>query len=391
MADDVPSYVSEIQAIGAVPKILETVAAMTGLRFVCIAHVTQDSWTACAVLDGLEFGLKPGGALDVTTTLCEQVRDTEEAVIIDSVRDSARYHDHHTPRIYGFQSYFSIPVFRPGGQYFGTLCGLDPEPARLTGETTVSTLTLFAELISKQLEAEHARGQAQNELLTERETAELREQFIAVLGHDLRTPLSAIQSGAEILLLKHQDSVTREVAQRIRRCASRMAALVGDVVDFTRGRMGSGIALDLRDTPNADLFLRQVVDELCDVYPERQIDSSIEAPMQFRCDPDRLSQLLSNLLKNAVVHGDEAQPIVVDAHIDKGMFALHVVNGGPGLPADVVTQLFKPYWRAASRQGSEGLGLGLYIVDRIARGHHGTVAVNSADGVTEFIFTMPAA
>ena len=70
MAGSVQSCVDEIQAIGAVPKILETVAAMTGLRFVCIAHVTQDSWTACAVLDKLEFGLKPGDPLDVTTTLC---------------------------------------------------------------------------------------------------------------------------------------------------------------------------------------------------------------------------------------------------------------------------------------------------------------------------------
>ena len=391
MADDVPSYVSEIQAIGAVPKILETVAAMTGLRFVCIAHVTQDSWTACAVHDGLEFGLKPGGVLDITTTLCEQVRDTEEAVVIDHVRESARYHDHHTPRIYGFQSYFSIPVFRPGGQYFGTLCGLDPEPVRLTGETTVSTLTLFAELISKQLESEQVRGQVHSDLLSERETAELREQFIAVLGHDLRTPLGAIRSGAEILLLKTQDQVTRQVAERIRRSTTRMAALVDDVVDFTRGRMGGGIALGLRPEADADLFLRQVVDELCAVYPERRIDTNIEPGLALRCDPDRLSQLLSNLLKNALVHGSVAEPIVVDAHVDKGMFVLRVSNGGADLPAEVMEQLFRPYWRAASAHGSEGLGLGLYIVDQIARGHQGKVAVTSSGGVTAFTFTMPAA
>ena len=155
MAISALSCVEEIQAIGAVPKILETVAAMTGLRFVCIAHVTQDSWTACAVLDKLEFGLKPGDLLDVATTLCEEVRDTSAAVIIDHVRESARYHDHHTPRIYGFQSYFSIPVFRPDGRYFGTLCGLDPEPKRLSDTVTVSTLQLFTELIAKQLESEH--------------------------------------------------------------------------------------------------------------------------------------------------------------------------------------------------------------------------------------------
>ena len=403
MADDVPSCVSEIQAIGAVPKILETVAAMTGLRFVCIAHVTEDSWTACAVLDQLEFGLKPGSGLDLSTTLCQQVRETEQAVIIDHVRDSARYHDHHTPRLYGFQSYFSIPVLRPGGQYFGTLCGLDPEPARLTGETTVSTLTLFAELISKQLEAEQARAQVQHELLSERETAELREQFIAVLGHDLRTPLGAILSGAEILLLKHHDQVTRQVAERIRRSTARITALIDDVVDFTRGRMGGGIALGLRLEADTDLFLRQVVDELCDLYPGRRIDSNIAPALALRCDPDRLSQLLSNLLKNALVHGSDAALIVVDAHLDKGMFVLRVANGGADLAPEVLEQLFRPFWRGSasnaasnatsstSSHGGEGLGLGLYIVDQIARGHQGKVTVSSTGGTTAFTFTMPAA
>ena len=116
MAVDLRKSVDEIQAIGAVPKILETVAAMTGLGFVCIAHVTNDAWITCAVLDKLEFGLKPGDELDVTTTLCEEVRDTGRSVIIDHVAESTQYAGHHTPRIYGFQSYFSIPVFRTDGR-----------------------------------------------------------------------------------------------------------------------------------------------------------------------------------------------------------------------------------------------------------------------------------
>ena len=157
---DVPTHVadhvSEIQGIGAVPRILDTVAAMTGLRFVAIAHVTASSWTACAVHDRLDFGLRPGDTLDVDTTICSEVHATRQAVIIDSVRHSERYREHYTPRIYGFQSYFSIPIFRPDGFYFGTLCGLDPEPARLSDGATAATLALFAELISNQLESERS-------------------------------------------------------------------------------------------------------------------------------------------------------------------------------------------------------------------------------------------
>ena len=143
--------VAEVQAISAVPDIMHTLAELTGLRFICVAHVTDATWTACAIMDQLDFGLKPGDPLDVTTTLCEDVRDTGMAIVIDSVDDSPTYRDHATPLLYGFKSYFSLPLFRPCGAYFGTLCGLDPHPASLSNKTTVTTMRLFAELISKQL------------------------------------------------------------------------------------------------------------------------------------------------------------------------------------------------------------------------------------------------
>lgn len=146
--------VTEVQAIKAVPDILETLADLTGLGFICVAHVTATTWTACAILDRLDFGLQPGDPVDVTTTLCEDVRDTGQAIVIDSVEDSDRYRDHQTPAMYGFRSYFSMPLFRPGGAYFGTLCGLDLAPASLSNKTTVTTMRLFAELISKQLAAQ---------------------------------------------------------------------------------------------------------------------------------------------------------------------------------------------------------------------------------------------
>ena len=153
--------VAEVQAISAVPDIMHTLAELTGLRFVCVAHVAETSWTACAIVDRLGFGLKPGDPLDVTTTLCEDVRDSGLAIVIDSVDDSPVYKQHPTPLMYGFKSYFSLPLFRPCGAYFGTLCGLDPNPAALSNKTTVTTMRLFAELISKQLKtAEQATRDA---------------------------------------------------------------------------------------------------------------------------------------------------------------------------------------------------------------------------------------
>lgn len=388
MAVDLRKSVDEIQAIGAVPKILETVAAMTGLGFVCIAHVTNDAWITCAVLDKLEFGLKPGDELDVTTTLCEEVRDTGRSVIIDHVAESTQYAGHHTPRIYGFQSYFSIPVLRTDGRYFGTLCGLDPKPIKLSDPVTVSTLHLFAELISKQLDAENRQQAARSDLSSERETAELREQFIAVLGHDLRTPLGSIALGADLLALKVADPALLPVVERIRRSARRMASLVDDVMDFTRGRMGSGIRLKLRRHDSVHLTLEQVIDEMRGLHPERVIAASIPDLLCLDCDPERLAQLLSNLLANALVHGNAGTPVHIDARHEDGKFVLSVSNEGQELPPEVIAQLFKPYWRATSRPGSEGLGLGLYIVDQIARAHGGKIDVTSSAGRTAFTFTL---
>lgn len=385
---ELPVAVREIQAIGAIGQILETVAMITGLGFVAVAHVTDHSWTTCAVLDKLGFGLKVGDGLDVSTTLCDEVRTSASTIVIDDVGESAQYRDHHTPRIYGFQSYFSIPVFRPDGTYFGTLCGLDPAPAALSLPATVSTLELFAQLISKQLESERLHAAARDELLTERETSELREHFIAVLGHDLRTPLGALQNGVDLLRLKHPDPAILPLLHRMGRSIDRMNALVDDVVDFTRGRMGGGIALNMRSETSLASALGQVIDELRELHPERAIVASMATPVQLPCDAGRLGQLLSNLVKNAIVHGCAETPIRVDVGAGEGRFTIAVSNRSTTLSPERLPQLFKPFWRASSGGAHEGLGLGLYIVAEIARSHGGAMDVTLEDGLVTFVFSM---
>jgi signal transduction histidine kinase len=382
------TYVREIEAIGAVPKILETVASLTGVGFVAIAHVAETSWTACAVWDKLDFGLEAGDGLDVTTTLCEDVRSTRHSIVIDHVEVSEQYRDHPTPRIYGFQSYFSIPITRRDGSYFGTLCGLDPRPMTLSAPAMLSTLELFADLVSGQLETERLHAATQTDLSDERETAELREQFIAVLGHDLRTPLNALQNGVDLLGLKTRDDATRQILGRMGRSVGRMSALVDDLVDFTRGRMGGGIAVNLRPESALDVQLGQVIAELRAIHPEADIVAIIQPAISLRCDAGRLCQLLSNLVKNAIVHGAARAPVQVLVTATNKRLYMSVTNDGNPLPPHVVQQLFKPDWRSPSSTRHEGLGLGLYIVAEIARAHHGAIDVASLDGKVCFTFSM---
>ncbi|MYM21746.1 GAF domain-containing protein [Duganella sp. FT135W] len=385
MGQSLDADIATIEKISAVPTILEAVAEMTGLGFVCVARVTADSWHTCAVLDKLNFGLKVGAALDVTTTLCEEVRDTRSAVIIDSVKDSELYRDHHTPRMYGFQSYFSIPLFRPSGEYFGTLCGLDPVKAELTETTTRNTLMLFAELISRQLASEVVLVEAQAALSDEMKTAKMREQFIAMLGHDIRTPLSTLMNGTEILR-HHAPPSLKPLLDTMKRSSQRIATLVDEVTDFTRGRMGGGISLNLRHESQLEVPLQQAIAELRSVHPQREIIAELPPGLALLCDASRLVQLLSNLLKNAIVHGDPLSPVYVTVRQSNGIFELAVTNSGPAIPEGVQAQLFKPFWRASQAAAGQGLGLGLFIASEIAISHGGVLEVVSTDSATTFTY-----
>lgn len=382
----IESDLATIARIEAVPTILEAVAELTGLRFVCIARVTATTLYFCALLDKLNFGFKVGDSVDVKTTLCEKVRERQAPIIIDSVADS-EFGSHQAPRIYGFQSYFSIPLYRPNGEYFGTLCGLDPEVAELETEAMRKTLGLFAELIARQLANEVVLGQTRVALNDAIETSILREQFIAVLSHDVRTPLSTMLNGIETLG-QYVQPAAQPLLDTMRRSGKRISALVDDVSDFARGRMGGGISLNLRHESNLEQTLKQVIDELRQVHPGRTIEATMPTGVALLCDAPRMAQLLSNLVKNAIEHGAANMPVAVNLVASGGVFQLSVTNVGVPIAPEIQAQLFKPFWQGSKAGSRKGLGLGLFIASEIARSHGGTLEVNSADGKTTFIYRV---
>jgi len=375
---DANTAVELIGRIGAVPALLQVVSSLTGLRFAAVARVTSDSWTACAVHDGLNFGLTAGSELDVATTLCSVVRDSGRTVVINHASTDPLFCEHQTPKMYGFESYISVPIFRAGGEYFGTICALDPLPAMVNDPKILATLALFAELISSQLEAQEREQKAQNALLDARETAELREQFIAVLGHDIRNPLSSIRMGVETLMRRSQNERDAGILGRIHSSSQRIAGLIDDVLDLARGRLGGGIPVAIEPAPALAQVLGHVVAEVQSAHPEQQIRWSTGPLEPVHCDTARVSQVLSNLLANAVQHSEPGQPVTASASMRGGVFELRVENYGPPIPEDVFPRLFQPYYRGPEGSPRSGLGLGLYIVAEVARSHHGDVDVTSS-------------
>src|SRR5271165_2587761 len=159
-------------------------------------------------------------------------------------------------------------------------------------------------------------------LLDERRTSELREQFIAVLGHDLRNPLAAISAGTELLLKTPLSEKASRMVHVIRASVTRMSGLIDDVLDFARGRLGSGLALDYTNNEPLEPVLRQVIAELQTSFPNRSIEAEIALRDPVICDRVRIAQLLSNLLGNALTYGAAAMPIKVQATTDANILEL---------------------------------------------------------------------
>ncbi|MDB5586820.1 MAG: histidine kinase [Devosia sp.] len=388
MSADFQHDIDAVKGIEAVPTILEVVCRTTGMGFAAVARVTEDRWIACQVLDNIDFGLKSGGELRVETTICHEIRQTGDAVVIDHVDNDPAFRNHHTPLQYGFQSYISMPITLPGGRFFGTLCAIDPRPARLQTPEVIGMFKLFAELIGYHLEAAEKLNSSEAHLLTERQTSELREQFIAVLGHDLRNPLASIQAGTNLLLKRPLDDKAITIVKLMQSSVSRMGELIENVLDFARGRLGNGLAL--RDeSAEIEPLLSQVIAELRASWPDRAIQTEFALDRQVVCDRVRIAQLFSNLLGNALTHGAPDQAVRVGASTRNGAFELWVANAGEPIDPATLGRLFQPFYRGHVQASQQGLGLGLYIASQIAAAHGGTLEVTSSDAETRFTFVMP--
>jgi phosphoserine phosphatase RsbU/P len=235
-----------------------------------------------------------------------------------------------------------------------------------------------------------ARDRAEATIANERAESELREQFIAVLGHDLRNPLASISSGIQILARESLSERGSKVVALMSGSIVRAAALIDNVLDFARGRLGGGITLAIDTSEPLEAVLRQVVSELRLISPDQEIEANYALAESIACDRMRIGQLLSNLLGNALTHGAKDQPVRVDASTSLGELTISVSNGGAPIPPAALEKLFRPFFRGHDRV-RQGLGLGLHIASEIARAHGGTLVARSDEMATTFLFTMPLA
>jgi phosphoserine phosphatase RsbU/P len=220
-----------------------------------------------------------------------------------------------------------------------------------------------------------------------RDRAAFAEQLIGIVSHDLRNPLATI--GMATKLLEANPEQRQKYIATIDRSVDRSTHLLSDLLDFTAARVGSGISISVSSI-DLHATVAEALESLRVANPTRPLVHTTEGAGPCVLDPQRIHQLLVNLVSNAVTYGDPSRPIHVTTHVDDDMCCLSVSNAGPPIPADKLPTIFEPMKRGTTKgSASRSVGLGLFIVHEIAKAHGGTAKVSSTSDATTFTIEMP--
>jgi signal transduction histidine kinase len=384
-AKAINAAVATVAGSDSIATLLLLASEIAGSNVALLARVTDAVWTVCAAHQvgaagaAADYQLCPGlpvrlglGPLGAPISIVLSGQQSFGALTATSIACGA-----------------AAPVILANGRCFGVLCALDPTSLNLD-DGIESKFKRLSSVIASQIDQLMARDLQKTAFLDERAAGQLREQFIAILGHDLRNPLQAIFASSDLLARRLEQPALAHMAARIKTNANRMSSLIDDVLDFARARLGGGIGIELTEVENISHGLTTVVQELQDGQKDCKIISNFHVTRSVRCDLGRLQQVASNLLGNALTHGQPHSPIEINARTDEDDLVLEVWNSGEPIPPESLSKIFEPFWRHSVSASRNGLGLGLHICSQIVRAHHGSISVTSTQvSGTQFTARLP--
>ncbi|UYV36407.1 GAF domain-containing sensor histidine kinase [Rhodobacteraceae bacterium D3-12] len=283
--------------------ILETVMLATNMRFAAVARVTADRWVACRTVDEVNFGLEPGDEIEIQSTFCQSVRETSEKVMFNDTATDEVYQGHPIAAKFGIISYASIPIHRSDGTFFGTLCAIDTQPRDVKHPRAVAMLEIFADIIGQSLETEERLDAHEDMIAHERNLSRIQEEFVAVLGHDLRNPIAALDAGFRHLNREPLTEKAQTILPMMRSSLRRMNDLIENILLHAKARLGGGIRISSQVDAPLGKAITQVVEEVRAASPEREVELEMSIEQPVSCDAPRVAQAISNLLSNAVRYG----------------------------------------------------------------------------------------
>lgn len=431
--------IQTVQEIPIIPSMLDSLCSTLGLGWAAISRVTENKWVACSVKDDLGYNLGPGDEIPFENTFCKDVRNSGQLVVMDDATTDEQYKDHPIPAMFGFRSYLSFPIVLPDGTFFGTLCGLDPEPRKMNNPTVRGMFKLYSELIAFHLQnhKETSKGndplnkdlplkerlEAQKKFTRTLETKvisitqelvkqniimdRMREdlrKFTSISSHQLQEPLRKMQVISSLIEEKEAERLSpqsKHYFRRIKRSAQQMRDLVTALftysqMAFQQGHFKSTSLDDLLKTP-----LETLKEEIESKNAEVKIRSSIDLNVNQEQFQLLLELMLDNSLKFS--HPERTPEIVVEgkgishdfnSHSlrvhGKGYKHITIQDNGIGFDPNLGDELFKLF---QTLPGSEqnGSGAGLAVVKKVVENHHGFIKAHGDPGKgAQFDIYIPA-
>lgn len=419
--------IADIAKIDIIPTILNVVSSTTGMGFSAVARVTEDRWVTCSVLDQIGFGLQPGDGLEIKTTICNEIRQSHNAVIIDYVAQDPDFVNHHTPAMYGFQSYISVPIIKKDGSFFGTLCAIDPHPRNLKNPQITGMFTLFADLIAFHLDAvqslrtsevqlmrekaftdvlekkvtERTAKLEENNLLLQRSNNELK-RLAFISSHDLQEPLRKIQTITSYITDKEIQNLTekgQDYIGRLRNSAKNMQSKLNGLVSYSRTIMAER---QLEKINLADVW-QNIEMRLCDEIASREISIEKDIDCELIGNAQQIENMLYNLLDNSIkfTHPEKPLRIAISSSTGHGKIfgnkklksdvmycKIALSDNGIGFEEQYNERIFELFQKLDPK--SSGTGIGLAIARKIVENHNGYIdATGSLGEGTRFQIYIP--
>ncbi|GAB3905788.1 HAMP domain-containing sensor histidine kinase [Larkinella knui] len=407
---DLSRDIERVKQIPIIATLLDVVCQTTGMGFAAVARVTEERWIACIVRDEIQFGLVPGGELQVESTVCNEIRAHHQAVIIDHVQESDVYTNHHTPLQYGFQSYISFPIILKNGEFFGTLCAIDPNPAQLNNSKITGMFSLFADLISfhlqqvELLEQSHDTVQNLSQQLTN--SQDENRQYQPISNHNLQEPLRKLRIFSEMLIdatEKTDIDQARNLALKINSNAQKVSMMIKALSGFS--------VLDDEEAFFEQVNLNKIIADVCTrLSPQlkaKNVTLQVDELPLVNGIPLQLEQLFYHLVNNAVTFSNKnATPVVtiscstlphsplndaLRAGKQSGFVEIQIKDNGVGIEKSQLEKIFDIFSQGPYNKALAGGGVGLAYCRKIIRNHSGLIKAQSEFGKgATFTVILPA-
>ncbi|WP_338874383.1 ATP-binding protein [Spirosoma sp. SC4-14] len=396
---ELASDIERVSRISIVPTLLDVICQTTGMGFAAVARVTENQWITCSVRDDIQFGLVPGGELKIETTICNEIRDSLLPVVIDHVQENALFCNHHTPLMYGFQSYISFPIVLKTGEFFGTLCAIDPKPAQLDNVRIRGMFVAFADLISFHLQqidllqqSDHAVKNLSRQLT---HSIDENRQYRHISNHNLQEPLRKLRLFSGMLVdavRKNNTDQAEELALKIDAGAEKFSLMIKDLSDFSvlNEEVTSFEATDLND------LVASVCAQLSSQLKLRTAMVNVGKLPSLLAIPQQLEQLFYHLIHNAIKFSKKDVPLVLSIssqnfiqpelsnQLQSGhetrYIAIQIADNGVGIEKSQLEKIFDLFSQLPHNKIREGEGFGLAYCRKIIRNHMGLIKIQSEVG-----------